>query len=71
MNRALDRIAQGWHLGWHSRMGSFYTFDPAAKEDTFGRDSVSRAEVKKLLKDGVIEKADQLGLEYRPAVKQA
>lgn len=58
---AVAQLKDGWLIGYHAGMQRFYTYDPANRDETFGSRGLSKAQVRNLVKKGVLEQIGQLG----------
>lgn len=67
---AWEQLKEGWYLGWHSKMQTFYTYDPANKQDTFGSRSLTKAEVRKLERQKKIVAVGTTGEHYKAVTIQ-
>lgn len=57
-----QQLADGWWLKYHPLTQKFYTYDPKNEDDTFGsRGALTKANIRKLVKKGVIEPIGSLG----------
>lgn len=66
-----EQLRDGWFLKYHPKMRTFYTYHPENEAGTFGRRSLSRQQVRNLLKRGRLVEVGRTGEIFRAAPEEA